>query len=48
MIQNYINIEVHRGASIQTLEFPEERTRMNRFRWWLVKIISPVNVRWFE
>lgn len=48
MNEKYIKIEACRGNVVQTLEFPESKTKLNRFRWLLVKLLAPVKIKWYE
>lgn len=46
--RTFIMIKAERGNTEQQIEFPEEDTDLNRLRWWIVNIVAPVKVSWFE
>ena len=46
--ETYLRIEFTKNGITQKIEFPEEYTNANRFRWWIVKIFAHVKMEWFR
>ena len=45
--QDFIRMVVERDNTTQQIEFPEVKTKWNRRRWWVVKILSGLKIEWF-
>jgi len=46
--KKHICVEFIQNENTQVLQFPEYYSKINRIKWMIIRIISPLNVSWVK
>lgn len=44
----YICVEFIQNENVQMLQFPEDYSNLNRIKWMIIRLISPLKVSWLK